>query len=69
MSVIPDTARKIKQEDLVQACLSKKQDLISKITRAKRARGVTEVVENLLSKHEAQSLLDLDPSAPLKNEK
>jgi hypothetical protein len=51
---------------VVQAGLGKKQDLISKITRAKRAAGVAQVVECCLpSKCEA---LSSNPNiAPQKN--
>jgi hypothetical protein len=37
----------------IQAGLDKRQDLISKITRAKRARGEAKVVQLLTSKHKA----------------
>jgi hypothetical protein len=40
---------------VVQAHLSKKQDLISKITRAKRSGGMAQVVEHLPSKCETLS--------------
>jgi hypothetical protein len=40
---------------MVQAKLSKKEDPMSKITRAKRAGGVTEEVEHLPSKQKAPS--------------
>jgi hypothetical protein len=42
-----------------QASLGKKQDPISKITRAKSAGGVVQAVEGLPSKHKA---LHLNPS-------
>jgi hypothetical protein len=38
---------------VIQACLSIKQDPISKITNLKRTGGVAQVVENLPSKCEA----------------
>jgi hypothetical protein len=38
---------------VVQANLGKKQDPISKITRAKRVGGIAQVIEYLLSKQEA----------------
>jgi hypothetical protein len=40
---------------VTQAGLGKKQDPISKITRAKRAGGVAQAVECLTHKHEALS--------------
>jgi hypothetical protein len=39
---------------VIQASLGKKQDLISKIIRAKRDRGVDQVVEHLPHKSEAK---------------
>jgi hypothetical protein len=40
---------------MVQASLGKKQDPISKITRAKRAGGMAQGVEHTSQKHEALS--------------
>jgi hypothetical protein len=40
---------------MVQASLGKKRDLISKITRGKRAGGMTQAVEYLPSKYKALS--------------
>jgi hypothetical protein len=40
---------------MVQDSLSKKQDLISKITRVKKAGGMVQAVEHLTPKHEALS--------------
>jgi hypothetical protein len=40
---------------VVQASPGIKQDLISKITRAKRVKSIAQVVEHLPSKHEAPS--------------
>jgi hypothetical protein len=40
---------------MVQADLSKKQNAIPKITRAKRPGGMAQVVKHLPSKHEALS--------------
>jgi hypothetical protein len=40
---------------IVQAGLGKKQDPISKITRAKRTEGLAQAVEHLTSKYEALS--------------
>jgi hypothetical protein len=37
--VIPATVKNMKKEDVVQACLGKKQDPVSKITRVKGAEG------------------------------
>jgi hypothetical protein len=45
----------------VQASLVMKQDPISKITKAERAGGVTQVVEHLLSKCDA---LSSNPNTP-----
>jgi hypothetical protein len=39
---------------VVQASLGKKEDVISTITRAKRAGGMNQVVEHLLSKYKPQ---------------
>jgi hypothetical protein len=41
MPVIPAVIRNIKEEDVVQTGLGKKQDLISKIFRDKRTGGMT----------------------------
>jgi hypothetical protein len=49
----PATVVKCKNSITVQARMSKKQDPISKITRAKRADGMTKVVEHLPSKCKA----------------
>jgi hypothetical protein len=51
---------------MVQASPGKNQDLISKITRAKRARGVAQEVENLPGKHEA---LNSTPSTATEGER
>jgi hypothetical protein len=45
--------RSINRTMTAQAGLSKKQDPISKIIRAKRAAGQTQAVEHLLSKSKA----------------
>jgi hypothetical protein len=50
VSAIPEIAGNVKLEVEVNAGLSKEQDSIFKITRAKRAGGVTQVVGYLLSK-------------------
>jgi hypothetical protein len=49
--VTPATVGSINRKITVQVCLGKKQDPISKITRAKMAAGVANVVECLPSKH------------------
>jgi hypothetical protein len=49
---------------MITAGLGKKQDLIYKITRAKRDRGVTQAVEHPPSKHE---VLSSNPNTSKKN--
>jgi hypothetical protein len=56
-------AGSIKQRRIAdQAGLGKKRETISKITTAKRARGLAEVVECLLGKHETQRSNSPPPS-------
>jgi hypothetical protein len=56
MPFILATVGSINSRTAVQASLGKKGDPISKITRAKRARGAAQVVECLPSKWKALSL-------------
>jgi hypothetical protein len=49
---------------IVQGCLGIKQNPISKITKAKRAGGVVQVVECLPSKYEALSFIPIIDRAP-----
>jgi hypothetical protein len=51
----PSHGRKYKIGGVVQASLGKKPDPISKITRTKRARSVTQAVKHLSSKCKALS--------------
>jgi hypothetical protein len=64
--VIPATTVKVKWEDQIQANLDKKQVPSSKITSAKRTRGVAQVVEHLFSKCEA---LNSNPNTTKKTQK
>jgi hypothetical protein len=65
-STIPGTRRSLKQQDHGTGPPGKKQGCASKLTRAMRARGMTQVVEHLPSKYE---VLSLNPSAPEKKKK
>jgi hypothetical protein len=49
----PSYAGGVSCRNIVQASLGKTLDLISKITKAKRAEGVPKAVESLPSKHKA----------------